>query len=156
MADGYPIEEQTANSIQNNRERIRQWPYSRAVFLTHPGEAREAPRPGEIFRQADLAATLRKMAEAGQRALAQGRSRRDAIMAAYDRFYRGDIAQELVRSVREQGGLFTMEDLANWRGRIEEPSPVNYPRIVVSQPREWSPGPDMLPESGRASRRGSV
>jgi gamma-glutamyltranspeptidase/glutathione hydrolase len=144
MADGYPIEEQTANSIEREKERIRQWPYSRAVFLTHPGRAREAPDPGEIFRQPDLAATLRRLVEAEQQALARGASRREAIQAAYDRFYRGDIAQELVRSVREQGGLFTLADLANWRVRIEEPAHTTYRGIDVYKLREWTQGPAML------------
>jgi gamma-glutamyltranspeptidase/glutathione hydrolase len=144
MADGYPIEEETANSIERNKARIREWPYSRAVFLTHPGRAREAPDAGEIFRQPDLAATLRKLVEAEQQALAQGKSRKEAIQAAYDRFYRGDIAQELVRSVREQGGLFTMEDLANWRVHVEEPSHVTYRGYDVYKLREWTQGPAML------------
>ena len=71
--------------------------------------------PGEIFVQRDLAATLRKLVEAEQRALKAGRSRKEAIYAAYDRFYKGDIARELVRGVQEEGGLFTLEDLANWK-----------------------------------------
>jgi len=143
MADGYPIEESTANSIEANRERIRQWPYSRAVFLTHPGRAREAPDAGEVFRQPDLAATLRKLVEAEQEALRQGKSRKEAIQAAYDRFYRGD-AQELVRSVREQGGLFTLQDLAGWRVRIEEPASTTYRGIEVYKLREWTQGPALL------------
>ncbi len=65
-------------------------------------------------------------------------------MAAYDRFYRGDIAQELVRATREQGGLITMADLANWRVRIEEPVSVNYKGIDVYKLREWTQGPAML------------
>lgn len=144
MADGYPIEAQTANSIESNKETIRQWPYSRALFLTHPGQPREAPAPGEIFRQPDLAATLRKLVEAEEQALAQGRSRKDAIMAAYDRFYRGDIAQELVRSVREQGGLFTLEDLAGWRVHVEEPTHTTYRGIDVYKLNHWVQGPAML------------
>jgi gamma-glutamyltranspeptidase/glutathione hydrolase len=144
MADGYPIEEQAANSIESNKDKIRHWPYSRAVFLTHPGRAREAPDAGEIFRQADLAATLRKLVEAEQQALAQGKSRKQAIQAAYDRFYKGDIAQELVRSTREQGGLFTMQDLADWKVRIEEPVKVTYKGVDVYKLREWTQGPAML------------
>jgi len=73
---------------------LKQWPYSKAVFLPHPGEAREAPEAGEVFTQPDLAATLRKLVDTEQQALQAGKSRKDAIMAAYDRFYRGDIAQE--------------------------------------------------------------
>lgn len=144
MADGYPIEAQTANYIEAEKARIKQWPYSRELFLTHPGRAREAPDAGEIFRQRDLAATLRKLVEAEQTALAAGKSRKEAIQAAYDRFYRGDIAQELVRSTREQGGLFTMEDLAKWRVKIEEPVSVDYRGIQVYKLREWTQGPALL------------
>ena len=51
LADGYPIEEQLANSIESSKEWIKQWPYSREVLLPHLGEEREAPYAGEIFRQ---------------------------------------------------------------------------------------------------------
>ncbi|HEX9226050.1 MAG TPA: gamma-glutamyltransferase, partial [Arthrobacter sp.] len=63
MADGYPIEAQTANSIESNKRRLKEWPYSKAVMLPHLGQSREAPEPGEIFRQSDLAVTLRKLVE---------------------------------------------------------------------------------------------
>jgi gamma-glutamyltranspeptidase/glutathione hydrolase len=144
MADGYPIEAQTAGSIEQNKDWIKQWPYSRALFLTHPGQAREAPEPGEIFRQADLAATLRKLVEAEQQALKAGKSRKDAIYAAYDRFYRGDIARELVRSVQEQGGLITMQDLDRWKVRIEEPVKTTYKGIEVYKLTHWVQSPVML------------
>jgi gamma-glutamyltranspeptidase/glutathione hydrolase len=144
LADGYPIEAQTANSIENNKDHIKQWPYSKAVFLPHLGQDREAPAPGEVFRQADLAATLRKLVDAERTALRAGRSRKEAIQAAYDRFYRGDIAEEIVRSTREQGGLFTMQDLADWRVKIEEPLSINYKGIDVYKLREWQQGPVML------------
>jgi gamma-glutamyltranspeptidase/glutathione hydrolase len=144
MADGYPIEAQTANSIEREKERIKQWKYSREVYLTHPGEEREAPNPGEIFRQPDLAATLRKLVEAEQEALAAGKSRKDAIYAAYDRFYRGDIAEELVRATREEGGLFTMEDLGAWKVRIEQPATTTYKGIEVHKLTHWVQGPVML------------
>src|SRR5881392_2636152 len=51
MADGYPIEAQLTNTIEREKARIKQWPYSRTVFLTHQGRPREAPEPGEIFKQ---------------------------------------------------------------------------------------------------------
>ncbi|HEV8264399.1 MAG TPA: gamma-glutamyltransferase [Gemmatimonadales bacterium] len=144
MADGYPIEDETANSIERQKRWLKQWRYSRAVMLPHLGEAREAPEGGEIFRQADLAATLRKLVEAEQQALRRGKSRRDAIYAAYDRFYKGDIAQEFVRGVREEGGLITMQDLANWRVKIEEPVMTTYRGIDVYKLQPWSQGPAML------------
>jgi len=144
MADGYPIEAQTANAIEREKARIKQWKYSRAVYLTHPDQEREAPYPGEIFRQPDLATTLRKLVEAERQALAAGKSRKEAIYAAYDRFYRGDIAEELVRATREEGGLFTMEDLDRWRVRIEEPVTTTYKGIEVHKLTHWVQGPAML------------
>src|SRR5712692_5519621 len=48
MADGYPIEAELTNTIERQKARLKQWPYSRALFLTHAGQKREAPEPGEI------------------------------------------------------------------------------------------------------------
>jgi gamma-glutamyltranspeptidase / glutathione hydrolase len=121
------------------------WPYSREVFLTHPGDATgEAPRPGEIFVQQDLKETLEKMVEAEQLALKAGKSRKEAIYAAYDRFYRGDIAAELVRGTREQGGLITMQDLDRWKVYLEEPVMTTYKDIEVYKLNTWVQGPVML------------
>jgi gamma-glutamyltranspeptidase/glutathione hydrolase len=144
MADGYPIEEETANSIEREKARLKQWPYSRQVMLPHLGQKREAPEPGEIFRQPDLAATLRKLVEAEKQALERGKGRKEAIYAAYDRFYKGDIAREFVRGVQEQGGLITLEDLANWKVHIEEPVKTNYKGIEVYKLTTWVQGPVML------------
>lgn len=144
LAEGYPIDAQTANSIERGKDRIREWPYSKRVFLTHPGEKREAPEAGEIFVQKDLLETLKKMVEAEQQALSHNKNRKQAIMAAYDRFYKGDIAKEIVRGCREQGGLFTMEDLAKWKPIEEEPLHVNYKGIEVYKLQQWTQGPVML------------
>ena len=144
LADGYAIEAQTANSMETNKAHIKQWKYSPAVFLPHLGQAREAPEAGEVFRQPDLAATLRKLVDAEAAALRNGASRRDAITAAYDRFYRGDIAEELVRGAREVGALFTAADLANWKVKIEEPFSTNYKGIEVYKLRQWQQGPVLL------------
>ncbi len=144
MAEGYPIDRETADRIEKDKGRIKEWPYSRAVLLPHAGQDREAPYPGEIFRQPDLAATLAKLVEAERLALAAGRSRREAIYAAYDRFYKGDIARELVRGTGEQGGLMTMEDLAAWKVRLEEPVSTSYKGIDVFKLTTWVQGPVML------------
>lgn len=144
MASGYPIEAQTANSIERGKKYIQQWPYSKAVFLTHPGEKREAPEAGEMFVQKDLLATLSKMVEAEQDALKKHKSRKEAIMAAYDRFYKGDIAKEFVRGCQEQGGLITLEDLARWKPIEETPLHVNYRGIEVYKLQEWTQGPMLL------------
>ncbi|MFD2247574.1 gamma-glutamyltransferase family protein [Pontibacter ruber] len=144
MAAGYPIEAQTANSFEKNKDLLKQWPYSKKVFLTHPGEKREAPEAGEIFVQKDLLQTLTKMVEAERAALKKGMSRKDAIMAAYDRFYKGDIAEEFVRGSKEQGGLITMKDLANWKPIEEEPLKVTYRGVDVYKLQQWTQGPSML------------
>jgi len=144
LADGYPIEAQTADNIERNKKRIAEWPYSKSLFLVHLGEEREAPFPGEIFRQTDLAITLRKLIETEQAALKQGKTRKQAIYAAYDRFYQGDIAAEYVRGSQEMGGLHTMADLANWKVRIEEPVTTNYKGIDVYKLNVWTQGPALL------------
>ncbi|WP_345161297.1 gamma-glutamyltransferase family protein [Nibribacter koreensis] len=144
LAAGYPIDAQTANSIERGKDRIKEWPYSKKVFLTHPGEKREAPNAGEIFVQKDLLQTLTKLVEAERAALKKGKSRKDAIMAAYDRFYTGDIAQEFVRGSKEQGGLITMQDMAKWKPLEEEPLSVNYKGIEVYKLQQWTQGPMML------------
>ena len=144
LAAGYPIEAQTANSIERGKEQIKQWPYSKQVFLTHAGEKREAPEAGEIFVQKDLLNTLTKMVEAEQNALKAGKSRKEAIYAAYDRFYKGDIADEFVRGAQEQGGLITKADLANWKPIEEEPLQTNYKGIEVYKLKQWTQGPVLL------------
>ena len=157
MADGYPIEAQAANNIERNRDRIAEWIHSRQVFLPHldagagagdragdPAGGRAAPRAGEIFRQPDLARTLRRLVEAEAEALAGGASREEAIMAAYDRFYRGDIARELVRGTQAEGGLITLEDLDRWEVKLEAPVSTTYRDIEVYKLDFWTQGPAML------------
>jgi gamma-glutamyltranspeptidase/glutathione hydrolase len=144
MADGYAIEAELANTIERQKSWLKRWRYSREVMLPHLGQKREAPEAGEIFRQPELAATLRKLVAAEQQALAQGKSRKEAIYAAYDRFYKGDIAREIARGTKEEGGLITERDLANWKVRIEEPVKTNYKGIDVYKLDGWTQGPAML------------
>ena len=144
MAAGYPMEAQTADRIEAHKEKIKDWPYSKAIYLTHLGQDREAPHEGELFVQDDLRQTLLKLVEAEKQALQNGKSRKGAIYAAYDRFYKGDIAEELVRGTQEQGGLITKEDLANWEVQIEQPDKVNYKGVDVYKLTSWTQGPVML------------
>lgn len=144
LASGFPVDIPLAASLARNKEQLKEWKYSRELFITHPGEEQETPVAGEIFVQQDLLNTLQKLVDAEQEALKAGKNRKDAIMAAYDRFYRGDIAREFVRGSREQGGLITMEDLAGWRPVEEEPLHVNYKEIDVYKLQPWTQGPVML------------
>jgi gamma-glutamyltranspeptidase/glutathione hydrolase len=146
MARGYPVEENQADSMQELAQVFVQWEDSARVFLPHLGDGgpQLGPEPGELLRQPDLHATLTKLIEAEREALAAGSSRRDAIMAAYERFYRGDIAAEIVRSVSAAGGLFTREDLANWQVHIETPVQTSYRGIDVYKLTHWVQGPVLL------------
>ena len=142
LADGYPIEAELASSIEKHKLELAKWPDSKRVLLVHAGRA--APQTGEIFRQPDLATTLRRLVEAEHAALAAGKDRKTAIHAAYERFYKGDVAEEIVRSTRELGGLFTREDFAKWKVHIEEPVHVNYKGIEVYKLNTWVQSPVML------------
>lgn len=148
MAEGYVIERVQAEAIQLYKDFILQWPDSTRILL--PNHDRRfprgwsAPRPGEIFRQPDLLVTLNRLVAAEQEALAAGKSRKQAIYAAYDRFYRGDIAEELVRSTQAAGGLITMADLDQWQVYIEEPVQTDYKGIDVYKLDSWVQGPVML------------
>ena len=144
MADGYPIEASAVRAIERHRDRILEWPYSTAVFLPHDDDGPRGPSVGEVFRQPDLKATLQKLVETERAALADGLDRKAAIYAAYDRFYRGDIAEEIVRSMQEHGGLFTMQDLDRWQVRIEKPVSTNYRGIDVYKLTTWTQGPVLL------------
>ncbi|MBN1271145.1 MAG: gamma-glutamyltransferase [Candidatus Aminicenantes bacterium] len=144
MAEGYPAEEEFCRRVESSKHHIKKWPYSKKILLPHLGEEHEAPHPGEVFRQDDLAATLKKLVETEQIALAQGKSRKEAIYAAYKQFYEGDIAQEFVRGCQEQGGLITEKDLAGWQVYQEEPVKTDYKGIEVYKLTCWVQGPVML------------
>ena len=144
LADGYAIDAETADRIEIEKAKIKEWKSAPRVMLPHAGQAREAPVAGEIFRQADLAATLRKLVEAEATALKAGKSRKEALQAAYDRFYRGDVAEEFVRGAREEGAQVTKDDLARWQVRLEEPRHTSYRGIDVYKLDRWTQGPAML------------
>jgi gamma-glutamyltranspeptidase/glutathione hydrolase len=142
MADGYAIETSLVRRITAEKEKIKEWPYSKAVM--YPREGSNPPKPGQVFKQADLAATLRKLVETERQALEAGRSRKEAMYAAYDRFYRGDIAKELVRGAREQGALLTEQDLAGWKVKLEPPVKTTYKDVEVYKLTTWTQGPALL------------
>ncbi|HMM65732.1 MAG TPA: gamma-glutamyltransferase [Dokdonella sp.] len=148
MAKGYPIEESQADNMESRRKLLATWPGSKKVFLPHFDEndksKRAAPVAGEIFRQPELLATLQKLVDAEAAALAAGKNRKQAIQAAYDRFYRGDIAKEIVAGSKEYGGLMTMLDLDRWQVHIEEPVSTSYKGIEVYKLTTWVQGPVML------------
>jgi gamma-glutamyltranspeptidase/glutathione hydrolase len=140
LADGTPIDEVRSASIDRSKRFFELWPTSKAVFL--PGG--KVPRPGEIFRQPDLARTLRLMADAEQRALKAGKSRVAAIDAVRDFFYRGDIARRIDAFSKANGGLLRYEDMAAFKLAPEPALSVTYRGYEVYKPGFWSQGPAML------------
>ena len=102
------------------------------------------PLPGEIFRQPNLARTLRAMAAAEKKALASGASRAAAIDAVADYFYRGEIAHRIDAFMKANDGLLRYEDMAAFKLQPEEPVSTDYHNYKVYKPGFWSQGPAML------------
>jgi gamma-glutamyltranspeptidase / glutathione hydrolase len=138
LADnGFPVGAMMAGYIANTRK-IRKYPSTVKVYL--PGD--RVPQPGEIFRNPDLARTLKKLVEAENQNASKGRHA--ALKAARDRFYRGDIARELAKFSEENGGLFRYEDFANYTAKVEEPVSINYRGYQVYKNASASQGPAEL------------
>src|SRR5271168_1725731 len=140
LADGFAIDEMRAQSIAASRRFFDLWPTSKAHFLING----QIPRVGEIFRQPDLARTLRSMAEAEKKALAAGASRQAAIDAVRDYFYRGEIAHKIDAFMKANGGLLRYEDMAAFKLELEEPVMGTYKNYKIYKPGFWSQGPSML------------
>jgi gamma-glutamyltranspeptidase/glutathione hydrolase len=140
LADGFPMYEFLSRYLTSERKASE--PYAWTMRTYYP-EGR-VTRAGEVFRQQNLAATLRALVAAEQKALQGGASRADAIQAARDAFYKGAIAQRMSAAVREAGGVMTAEDLASYRGKVEEPATVTYRGYSVYKAGFWNQGPALL------------
>src|SRR5438067_1171229 len=106
--NGFPLSEKLARALASTKK-IRKYPSTMRVYL--PNE-QQLPNPGDIFKNPDLARTLRKLVESEKSAAAKGRH--EALKAARDRFYTGDIAKEMARFSEENGGLFRYEDFVEY------------------------------------------
>jgi gamma-glutamyltranspeptidase / glutathione hydrolase len=140
LADGYPIDETRSTYINRTRRFLSLWPSSAAVF--RPEDA--TPQPGSLFRQADLARTMRRMVEAEAKALKTGANRKAAIDAVRDFFYRGEIAEEIGAFVEKNKGLLRTSDMNAFRLSPEEAVCVDFREYTVCKPGFWSQGPAML------------
>lgn len=117
--NGFPISERLAGAIANSKK-LRKYPTSVATY--YPGG--EAPSPGSIFRNPQLALTMKKLVEAEKASQHRGRS--EALKAARDRFYKGDLAQTMAEFSEKNDGLFRYEDFAGYSAIVEEPISINY------------------------------
>ena len=140
LADAHPLDRTRARSIAEGGSFLRLFPTSQAVFA--PGG--RFPRPGDVFRQPDLAATIRAMAAAERSALRDGNTREDAIEAVRDYFYRGPIAREISAFVERSGGLLRYEDFASFHLDVERPLVTTFRDHEVYKADFWTQGAVLL------------
>ncbi len=119
---GHPANEGFVAGVRSAQKMLSRTATSAALFL--PGG--KLPVTGETVRNPDLAVTLQKLVEAEQAALKRGETRKAALSAAHDRFYKGDIAQEIGRYFRDNGGVLTQADLAGYAAQWETPLHTTY------------------------------
>ena len=140
LADGFPMYGILRRSLLNNQERTSRWEWSRRTYYP---EGR-VPEIGEIFRQKNLATTLRAITAAERAASRQGADRVKAIQAGRDVFYKGDVARRIAAAVQADAGLLTYEDLATYSGRLEPAATTRFQGYDIHKAGFWSQGPTLL------------
>jgi gamma-glutamyltranspeptidase/glutathione hydrolase len=136
---GFPMRSSTARAIQNHLTFFERWPGNKTYWLKPDGSLY---KPGETIKLPATARTLRRMVEAERGAKARGRAA--GITAARDRFYKGDIAREMVAFLRQHGAPFDESDFAEYFARIEEPARTTYHGYTVYKHGFGSQGPVLL------------
>jgi gamma-glutamyltranspeptidase/glutathione hydrolase len=119
---GHPANDGFAAGVRSGQKLLSRTPTSAALFM--PGG--RLPASGEIVRNTDLADTLKKLVDAEQTAARKGAARSAALKAAHDRFYKGDIAQDIAGYLKTNGGVMTMADLAAYQPQWETPLHTTY------------------------------
>ena len=136
---GFPLRPRTAQAIESNLEFLEKWPDNQHYWLKPDGSMYKA---GETITLPTLARTLRRMAEA-ERAAA-GKGRRAAVAAARDRFYKGDIAREMVAFLKRQQAPFEIDDFSEFFAKVEAPATTTYRGYEVYKHSFGSQGPALL------------
>jgi gamma-glutamyltranspeptidase / glutathione hydrolase len=136
--DGFPVHAVMATFLQDKAEDYRRWPQNVAIWHRDGAPLRE----GDRLVQADLARTIQYMADQEKAASAKGREA--GLAAARDAFYRGDIARTIARHHRENGGLLSEEDLAEYRSEVEQPLRYTFKGTDVMSCGPWCQGPVLL------------
>jgi gamma-glutamyltranspeptidase / glutathione hydrolase len=136
---GFPLRPRTARSIQGNLKFFEKWPENQVYWLKPDKSMYQA---GETIKLPTLANTLKLMVEA-ERAAA-GKGRKAGIVAARDRFYKGDIAREMVAFLQEHRAPFELADFSEFFAKLEEPATTNYRGYQVYKHGFGSQGPVML------------
>jgi len=137
--NGFLLSEARAHTITSARaQKILKYPSTIKIYKPNG----EAPEAGEIFKNPDLARTLKKLVEAERANKAKGRH--EALKAARDRFYTGDIAREMAAFSEANGGLFRYEDFAEYTAKVETPVSTDYRGYQVYKNPSASQGPTEL------------
>ena len=136
---GFPMRSSTARAIQNELKFFERWPGNKTYWLKPDGSLY---KPGETIKLPATARTLRRMVEAERGAKTRGRAA--GITAARDRFYKGDIAREMVAFLRQHGAPFDESDFAEYFARVEEPARTTYRGYTVYKHGFGSQGPVLL------------
>lgn len=136
---GFALRPRTTQSIESEIDFIGKWPYNRLVWLKADGSFYQA---GETIRLPNMARTLQRMVAAEQ--IASGNGRVNGIIAARDRFYKGDIASEMVEFLQKNGAPYTIEDFAEFYARVEDPVSTTYKGYTVFKQPFNSQGPTLL------------
>jgi gamma-glutamyltranspeptidase/glutathione hydrolase len=136
--DGFPMYPLMAASLEKHAERHASWPSSAAVYLPNG----RPPQAGDIFRQCDLGASLQYMADEEKAAASRGREA--GLEAARDAFYRGDIARKIIAFMKDEGGLLSAEDLAEYHSPVGPPERRRFGDLEVFTCGAWCQGPVLL------------
>ncbi|MFP5379359.1 MAG: gamma-glutamyltransferase family protein [Vicinamibacteria bacterium] len=140
LADGFPMYAFLRDFLVRERAASEQWDWTARTY--YPGG--RIPDVGEVFRQPNLAATMRAIVAAEGAAIAAGRGRAEAIRAGRDAFYKGDIARRMAEATQAAGGVLSVEDLAAFEGRLEEPATTSFHGYDVYKAGAWNQGPVLL------------
>jgi gamma-glutamyltranspeptidase / glutathione hydrolase len=135
--NGFPLSERGASYIAESKK-ILKYPTTVKIYLPDG----RTPKAGEILKNPDLARTLKKLVEAEKANASKGRH--EALKAARDRFYKGDIAHDLATFSEANGGLFRYEDFAEYTAKVETPVSTNYHGYQVYKNPSASQGPTEL------------
>src|SRR5438552_6036058 len=138
--NGFPMGDNFAHrfAVPSADRKLHKYPTS--VKLYYPNG--RPPQAGEIFRNPDLARTLRRLVEAETQNKSKGRH--EALKAARDRFYKGDIAREMAKFSEENGGLFRYEDFARYSAKVEVSVSINYRGYTIYKNPSATQGPAEL------------
>ncbi len=135
---GFPLSAFSSYQFGRSADKIRKFPTSAALYLVKG----QAPPPGHLLVEAELAQTIKTMAAAELKARARGRA--GAIRAARDAFYKGDIARRIAEYHAREGGLLTAEDLAEFSVEVAPALKTSFGEYEVAACGFWCQGPVLL------------